>query len=109
MKKLIIIGAILASTALIVALAHEGASTQEITIHKKSAVMKIKIKIPKNITDPIEYDVRDEDNYPGDEISEENFKKAHPNAEVIGTIYKYTENPNCTVYCAGGNCWRFCW
>jgi hypothetical protein len=109
MKKLIIFVAVLASAALVIALAHDSAFTGETTKYKKSAVIKIKIKIPQNIDEEFEFDIRDEDDYPGDGVNENDFIEAHPEAVEIGKIYKYKENPNCCVYCASGYCWRFCW
>jgi hypothetical protein len=109
MKKLIIFVAVLASAALIIALAHDSAFTGETTKYKKSAVIKIKIKIPRNMDEDVEFVIRDEDDYPGDGINENDFVETHPDATVIGTVYKCTGNSTCTVYCASGYCWKFCW
>ena len=97
MKRFMIIGAILASTALFVLFAHGGAFSQ-----RRSAVMKIKIQ-----TSDGTHDVKDEDDRPGARISEEEVK-AMPGVEEIGKVYKYNRS-NCVVYCSGGSCDEFCW
>ena len=99
MKRFIIMGAILASAALFVLFAHEGAFSQ-----RRSAVMKIKIQTRDGA-----HDVKDEDDRPGARRIMEEEVKAMPGVEEIGKVYKYTRNPNCTVYCSGGWCDEFCW
>ena len=104
MRRLIILGAILAGTALLVLLAHKGALTEKIM---GSHEMRITVTTQEG-----SYFVQDEIGRPGKHLTPQELKNnlEKYRGEQIGWVYKYTKNPgNCTAYCSGGDCWEFCW
>jgi len=98
MKKLIIIGAILVTAALIVLFAHEGALTEAKTSGSKLMIISV-------VTGANKVFIEDEHGRRPELVEEDVIKEK---AELIGKIYQYGES-SCTVYCSGGYCWQFCW
>ena len=101
MRRFIIIGAILASAALCVLLAQQGAFTQTKTSEKMIITVSTRTG---------EVLITNEKGEKPALMSAGEFKKIGETLgfKHVGVILHYKTSPGCTVYCSGGWCWEFC-